>query len=39
MYMTPPDAARGLWLLTYYPDTMPDQVDPYEDISSGEAFR
>lgn len=33
MYMTPPDAARGLWLLTYLPDNPPDQVDEYPDLS------
>lgn len=33
MYMTPPDAARGLWLLTYLPDDNPDQVDEYPDLS------
>ena len=34
MWMTPPDAARGLWLLTYYPEHMPDQggAADFEDI-------
>ncbi len=33
MYMTPPDAARGLWLLTYIDDN--DQADwtEYPDLS------
>ena len=39
MYMTPPDAARGLWLLTYYPEHMPDQVDEYADLSGVELFK
>ena len=39
MGMTPPDAARGLWLLTYYPEHMPDQVDVYEDLSQVELFK
>lgn len=33
-YMTPPDAARGLWLLTYLEDNPPDQVDTYPDLST-----
>ena len=39
MYMTPPDAARGLWLLTYLAKDNPDQVDTYDDLSTLEAFR
>jgi dTDP-4-amino-4,6-dideoxygalactose transaminase len=38
MYMTPPDAARGLWLLTYYHEHMPDQLNEYADISQAEVF-
>lgn len=38
MYMTPPDAARGLWLLTYYPEHMPDQENDFDDISGEEIF-
>ena len=33
MYLTPPDAARGLWLLTYLEDNPPDQIDEYPDLS------
>ena len=33
MYMTPSDAARGLWLLTYLEDNPPDQIDEYPDLS------
>ncbi len=39
MYMTPPDAARGLWLLTYYPEHMPDQPNDFDDISGEEIFK
>lgn len=39
MYMTPPDAARGLWLMAYISDHNPDQVDTYPDLSTLEAFR
>lgn len=39
MWMTPPDAARGLWLLTYYPEHMPDQVDEYADLSQVALFK
>jgi dTDP-4-amino-4,6-dideoxygalactose transaminase len=39
MYMPPPDAARGLWLLTDYPEYMPDQIDEYNDLSGEELFQ
>lgn len=39
MYLTPPDAARGLWLLMYLPETNPDQLDTYDDLSTQECFR
>jgi dTDP-4-amino-4,6-dideoxygalactose transaminase len=39
MWMTPPDAARGLWLLTYYPEHMPDQPNDFDDISGEEIFK
>lgn len=41
MWMTPPDAARGLWLLTYYPEYMPDQggSQDFDDISGEEIFK
>jgi len=33
MSMTPEEAARGLWLLSYLPDEPPDQpMDPYPDL-------
>ena len=33
-YMSPETAARGLWLLEYYPKDVPDQpVDNYPDLS------
>ena len=33
MYLDPPSAARGLWLLTYLKDYPPDQIDEYPDLS------
>lgn len=41
MWMTPPDAARGLWLLTYYPESMPDQggAADYADLSVEKVFK
>ena len=33
MYMTPPDAARGLWLLTYIDDDDPCDYTAYPDLS------
>jgi dTDP-4-amino-4,6-dideoxygalactose transaminase len=39
LYMSPPDAARGLWLMTYLPEHQDDQVDTYDDLSTLEAFR
>ncbi len=36
MYMTPPDAARGLWLLYYLQDDPDDQADTYPDLSQME---
>jgi dTDP-4-amino-4,6-dideoxygalactose transaminase len=32
-YMTPPDAARGLWLLTYIDDGLDNTWESYPDIS------
>ncbi len=32
-YMTPPDAARGLWLLTYAEDGADDTWESYPDLS------
>lgn len=32
-YMTPPDAARGLWLLTYADDGPDDTWESYPDLS------
>lgn len=32
-YMTPPDAARGLWLLTYANDGPDDTWEAYPDLS------
>jgi dTDP-4-amino-4,6-dideoxygalactose transaminase len=39
MYLDPPSAARGLWLMTYLPEHQPDQVDSYPDLSQLECFR
>lgn len=36
MYMTPPDAARGLWLLTYADDDDPGDWTEYPDLSKAE---
>ena len=33
MYMTPPDAARGLWLMTYLDDGPDDTWESYPDLS------
>jgi len=33
MYMLPDEAARGLTLMQYYPQTVPDQIVNYPDIS------
>jgi len=33
MYMTPPDAARGLWLMTYLDDGPDDTWEAYPDLS------
>ena len=40
MYLTPPDAARGLWLLSWAAKDNPDlPCDEYDDLSQLEAFR
>jgi dTDP-4-amino-4,6-dideoxygalactose transaminase len=39
MYMSPPDAARGLWLMTYLPDVVDDQPNDFDDLSRYEAFK
>ena len=40
MYLTPPEAARGLWLLSWLPKDNADlPCDEYEDLSTMEAFR
>lgn len=38
MYMTPPDAARGMWLLSAAKDVYEDQTDKYQDLSKIKLF-
>ena len=39
MYMTPEKAARGLHLMEYIPDDLPDQVMEYPDLRTCKAFQ
>lgn len=39
MYMTPPEAARGLWLLSQLPKHNSDQPNEHVDISRYQVFR
>jgi hypothetical protein len=40
-YMSPEQAARGLWLLQYYPESAPDQTEipDYRDLTTFPMFQ
>jgi len=39
MYMTPPDAAEGLWLMSSMPKDNPDSFEDYPDLKKNELFK
>jgi dTDP-4-amino-4,6-dideoxygalactose transaminase len=39
MYMTPPDAADGLWLMSSLPKHNEDTVENYPDLTKNDLFR
>ena len=39
MYMTPPDAAEGLWLMSAMPKDNEDSFEEYSDLTQNDIFR
>lgn len=39
MYMTPPDAAEGLWLMTSMPKYNEDYIEDYTDLTKNDLFK
>ena len=39
MYMTPPDAADGLWLMSSLPKHNEDTIENYPDLTNNDLFR
>ncbi len=39
MYMTPPDAAEGLWLMSSMPKHNEDTVENYPDLTKNDLFK
>jgi len=39
MYMTPPDAADGLWLMSSIPKHNEDSLEDYPDLTNNDLFR
>lgn len=39
MYMTPPDAAEGLWLMSSIPDKNSDSLENYPDLTKNNLFK
>lgn len=38
MYMTPPDAAEGLWMMSGMPQHIPDGEEDYPDLTNNDLF-
>ena len=38
MYMTPPDAAEGLWLMSSMPEINEDTIEDYTDLTTHDLF-
>ena len=39
MYMTPPDAADGLWLMSSMPKHNEDTIENYPDLTKNDLFK
>jgi hypothetical protein len=39
MYMTPPDAAEGLWLMSSLPKHNEDTIENYPDLTKNDLFK
>jgi len=39
MYMTPPDAAEGLWLMSSMPRHNQDTYEDYTDLTTHDLFK
>jgi hypothetical protein len=39
MYMTPPDAAEGLWLMSSMPKNNDDAIEDYPDLRRNDLFK
>lgn len=39
MYMTPPDAAEGLWMMSGMPKNNPDSEEDYPDLTKNDLFK
>jgi len=39
MYMTPPDAAEGLWLMSSMPKNNEDSLEDYPDLTNNDLFK